>query len=106
MQRIETKNNGAAMNLSRVLFWETNYDTIDWEKNARYVIERVLTYGNMSDWNAIRAYYGMDRIRDEMLQSRDLDRKTLHFLSCIFNIPKDKFRCYNIIRSNPGHWVY
>ncbi len=56
MQKIETKNNGAAMNLSRVLFWETNYDTIDWDKNVRYVIERVVTYGNMSDWNAIRAY--------------------------------------------------
>jgi hypothetical protein len=106
MQRIETKPNGAAMNLSRGIFWETNYDTIDWDKNVRYVIERVVTYGNMSDWNAIRTYYGMDRIRDEMLQSRDLDRKTLTFLSCIFDIPKEKFRCYNTIRLNPGHWVY
>lgn len=106
MQNIETKHNGANMNLSRVLFWETNYDAIDWDKNVRYVIERVVTYGNMSDWNAIRAYYGMARIRDEMLQSRDLDRKTLNFLSCIFDISKEKFRCYNTIRLNPGHWVY
>lgn len=106
MQNIGTKHNGAAMNLSRVLFWETNYDTIDWDNHARYVIERVLSFGNMSDWQAIRAYYGMDRIRDEMLQSRDLDRKTLNFLSFIFDIPKEKFRCYNTIQSNPGHWVY
>lgn len=106
MQEIETNNNGGAMNLSRVLFWETNYDTIDWDKHVRYVIERVLTYGNMSDWNAIRAYYGMDRIRTEMMQSRDLDRKTLSFLSCIFDTPKEQFRCYNVIQSNPGHWVY
>lgn len=94
------------MHLSRVLFWETNYDKIDWDKNVRYVIERVMAYGHMSDWQAIRAYYGMNRIRDEMLQSRDLDRKTLNFLSCIFDIPKEQFRCYNIIQSNPGHWVY
>jgi hypothetical protein len=106
MQNLDTKPNGAAMNLSKVLFWETSYDTIDWDKKARYVIERVVTYGAMSDWNAIRAYYGMDRIRDEMLQSRDLDPKTLNFLRCIFDIPKEKFRCYNIIQSNPGHWVY
>lgn len=60
------------MHLPRTLFCETNYDTIDWDKNVRYVIKRVVTYGTMSDWNAIRAYYGMDCIRDEMLQSSDL----------------------------------
>lgn len=94
------------MNLSRGIFWDTNYDAIDWDKNRRYVIERVVTYGNMSDWNAIRKYYGWERIRDEMLQSRDLDPKTLSFLSCIFEIPKTQFRCYNTIQSNPGHWIY
>ena len=94
------------MELSKVLFWDTNYDSIDWDKRARYVIERVVSYGNMSDWNAICAYYGLDRICNEMLQSRDLDPKTLSFLSCIFNIPKEQFRCYNTIQSNPGHWTY
>jgi len=72
-------------------------------KNLRYVIEPVVTYGKMSDWNAIREHYGLERIRDEMLQSRDLDPKAPSFLSCIFEIPKTQFRCYNTIQSNPGH---
>jgi hypothetical protein len=92
--------------LSRVLFWDTDYDKIDWDGKARYVIERVVTRGNWSDWLAIRAYYGLDRIRTEMLQSRDLDKKTLHFLSTLFDIPQEQFRCYTYIQSNPGHWVY
>ena len=96
----------STMNLSRVIFWDTDYDKIDWDNKARYVIERVVTYGNMSDWEAIREKYGMSRIRDEMLESRDLDPKTLSFLSCIFDIPKEQFRCYTYIQSNPGHWVY
>ena len=99
-------NTGAGMNLSRGIFWDTHYDAIDWDKNLRYVIERVVSYGKISDWNAIRERYGLERIRDEMLQSRDLDPKTLSFLSCIFEIPKAQFRCYNTIQSNPGHWVY
>lgn len=94
------------MKLSKVLFWDTNYDTIDWDKQVRYVIERVVTYGNMSDWQAIRKKYGMDRIRDEMLQSRSLDPKTLSFLSCIFDIPQEQFRCYTQIQSSKAHWVY
>jgi len=91
---------------SRVLFWETDYDKIDWANKARYVIERVVKFGTVEDWRFIQQYYGMERIRDEMLQSRDLDLKTLSFLSVVFNIPQTQFRCYTQIQSNPGHWVY
>ena len=94
------------MQLSRVIFWDTDYEMIDWEKNARYVIARAIMYGTIEDWRTIQAEYGMDRIREEMLQERDLDPKSLSFLSCIFNIPKENFRCYTQIRSNPGHWTY
>ena len=61
---------------------------------------------NISDWNSILEYYGQDCIRNEMMQSRDLDPKTLSFFSFIFEVPKEQFRCYNTIQSNPGHWVY
>ena len=94
------------MNLSTTIFWDTNYDTIDWEKNARYVIARVVMYGTIEDWRAIQQYYGMQRIGEEMLLARDLDPKSLSFLSCVLEIPKEKFRCYTQIQSNQGHWVY
>jgi hypothetical protein len=94
------------LQLSRVLFWDTDYDRIDWDKRARYVIERVVTRGNWSDWLAIKEYYGLELIRLEMLESRDLDKKSLNFLSKLFNIPQDKFRCYTFQQSNPGHWNY
>jgi hypothetical protein len=94
------------MELSRVLFWDTDYDKIDWDKKARYVIERVVTRGNWSDWRSVCAYYSLDRIRTEMLQSRDLDKKNLNFLSKLFEIPQEQFRCYMYHQSNPGHWDY
>lgn len=92
--------------LSRVLFWDTDYDKIDWDGKARYVIERVVSLGFVEDWRAIQNYYGMEKIRETALQARDLDPKTLSFLSVIFDIPKENFRCYTTLRSNPGHWVY
>ncbi len=92
------------MNLSKVIFWDTDYNRIDWVNKARYVIERVVMYGTVQDWRAIQAYYGMERIKTEMLQSRDLDDKTLSFLSCIFNIPIEEFRCYKLKQSMPIHW--
>ncbi|MEO0006255.1 MAG: hypothetical protein RJA20_451 [Bacteroidota bacterium] len=94
------------MSLSKVIFWDTDYNSIDFENKARYVIERVVMYGTLSDWRIIQARYGMDRIRDELLQSRELDPRSLSFLSCIFEIPKEQFRCWKYIQSNPGHWIY
>ncbi|MFN3380168.1 MAG: DUF6922 domain-containing protein [Runella zeae] len=91
------------MNLSRVIFWDTDFDSIDYQKNARYVIERVAMYGKVSDWRAIQSYYGMDKIREEVLQSRHLDVKTLSFLSCVLDIPKEQFRCYTMKQSMPTH---
>jgi hypothetical protein len=94
------------MNLSRVIFWDTNYDTIDWEQKAHYVIERVVMYGFIEDWKAIKAFYGLETIKNEMLQARYLDKKTLNFLSFYFNIPKEQFRCFTYQQSIPTHWDY
>ena len=38
------------MNLSKTLFWDTDPTKIDYEKNARHIIERVLQRGDLSDW--------------------------------------------------------
>ena len=93
------------MNLSKVIFWDTQYETINWAKKARFVIERVVMYGTVEDWHAIKAYYGLARIKEEIRQSRDLDVKSLSFLSCVLNIPKEEFRCYTEKQSQPQHWV-
>ncbi|MCB0597225.1 MAG: hypothetical protein H6557_31205 [Lewinellaceae bacterium] len=94
------------MQLSKVIFWDTVYDGIDWNKKARFVICRVLMYGNIADWEAIKDYYGMERIKQEMLQERYLDKKALSFLSCIFDLPKEEFRCYTERQSAPPHWNF
>ncbi len=94
------------MQLSKVIFWDTDPDSIDWENKARYVIGRVLMYGTIADWNNIKKYYGLDRIREEMLKERYLDPKALSFLSCIFDLPKEKFRCYTERRYSLPHWSF
>lgn len=63
-------------------------------------------YGTIEDWLAIKSFYGLERIKNEMLQERHLDKKTLSFLSCIFDIPKEKFRCYTEHLSSPPHWNF
>ncbi len=92
--------------LSRSLFWDTNPDTVDYDKHPRYVIEKVITRGQFEDWEEIKRYYGLETIKECALKSRDLNPKALSFLSAIFDIPKEKFKWYMQTQSNPRLYPY
>lgn len=89
---------------SRFIFWETDYDKIDWENKARYVIERVVEYGTMEDWRLLKTYYGFEKVKQEVLQCRYFRDKTLSFLSVIFQEPVENFRCYIYQQSTQTHF--
>ena len=76
------------------LFWDTDMNNINAEDHVHYIIERVVTRGNMEDWRRIHTMYGHEKIKNISVQIRSLDNKTLSFLSTYFNIKKDQFRCY------------
>ncbi len=96
----------STLQLPPILFWDIDASKLDYDAKARYVIGRVVMYGTLADWQAILAYYGSERVRDEMLQERYLDKKTLNFLSFYFEKPKSEFRCYILQQSTPQHWDY
>ena len=47
---------------SEHLFWDIRTGEVDMEKNAPYVVQRVLEYGRLSDWKLLLSYYGLCRI--------------------------------------------
>ena len=50
--------------LSKSLFWDVDFNTIGWEKNAPYVVERILSRGMWEDFKTILEYYGKSRIKE------------------------------------------
>mgnify|MGYP001319069135 CR=1 FL=1 len=83
------------MQLTRSIFWDTRYETIDWDKNAAYVIDRVLHFGTLTDWKKILTYYGRERIKEVVLHLRYMDKRALSFCSIYFQVPKEQCRCFN-----------
>jgi hypothetical protein len=92
--------------LSKSLFWDIDISTLDAGKHARFIIERVLMRGNLKDWQELKAFYGLQKIREEALQIRFLDKKTLNFCHVLFNIKKEEFRCYNTEQSIRQLWNF
>jgi hypothetical protein len=93
-----------ATNLSPHLFWDTNQQFIDVEKDAILIIQRTLEYGFLNDWLLIKAYYGLGKITHIAQQLRSLEDKAFNFIVTISGCSKQSFRCYTTKQLMKGHW--
>lgn len=91
---------------STYLFGDVDKTALDMEKHSQYIIKRVLEYGLLQDWNAVKQYYGLERIVEIAKTFRELEPRALAYLSAISQTPKEQFRCYTYQRSNPQRWNF
>jgi hypothetical protein len=80
--------------LSKHLFWDCNIDALDPRADSRLVLERVYTRGTEDDEREVFRYYGREHIRNTIVNIKYLDKKTLNYLSVVFNVPREDFKCY------------
>lgn len=92
--------------LSNKAFWDVHFETIDYQKHARFVMEKVFNHGIWADQVAVMKYYGLERIKKEVVCIPYLRPTVLSFLSLLLQIPKEEFRCYITKPLNPLHWDY
>lgn len=80
--------------------------SLDYEKNARFIIEKVMNYGLWADIQEVMRFYGRDRLKQEVVQTAYLKKKTLSFCCAIFDLTPDQFRCYTRQQLHPTPWNY
>lgn len=90
---------------SKHLFWDVDLEKFDLDKHKVQMIQKVLEYGRINDWNLLKQYYGLEEIKNVSLNLRSLDAVTLSFVSTIFKIDKSKFRCYKHRQSVENYWT-
>lgn len=91
---------------ARRIFWDVDFDKLDYEGKASFIIERVFDRGDVEDIRQCRRYYGDERVIDALLKAKSLRLDTLHFVSAIFDKPLVAFRCYALRQSNPELFPY
>ncbi|KMQ72430.1 DUF6922 domain-containing protein [Chryseobacterium koreense] len=79
---------------SKHLFWDVDLNGFDLEKHKEQMIQKVLEYGQIEDWNLLKKYYGLQTIKEVALNLKSLDPVTLSFVSTIFKIDKKEFKCF------------
>lgn len=64
------------MEFRSTLFWDVDPSTIDPKKNAVYIIERILDFGNDDEVRWMWHYYDHNMVRNVVLTSRTLHAQT------------------------------
>jgi hypothetical protein len=92
--------------ISQKAFWDIRFSEIDYGNNSRYVMEKIFNYGTWNDQVAIMKFYGLNRIKKEIVNAGYLRKPVLSFLCTILHLKKTDFKCYNKMLSHPLPWNY
>ena len=74
--------------LHRQLFWDVKFSRLDYKKNADFIIARVLSFGDLDDYKAIKKKYGLKKIKNVAKKINYFNKKSQNFWSFIFNFSK------------------
>ncbi len=99
-------SNTPIQSFSDHLFWDVNKNKLDIDKSKKTIIQRVLNYGLIKDWNLLKELYGIDEIARTSINLRELDLKSATFISLLSSIPIENFVCYTSRQSTPQHWNF
>lgn len=90
--------------LSKHLFWDVDTSEYDIDKYNVWTIQRVLEYGEMSDWKQILDYFGLQHIVDACKRMRTLDPRALAYICLLSNTKEEDYRCYHTRQLNHTLW--
>ncbi len=92
--------------LTKQAFWDVDMNNIDYEKHARYVVEKVIEKGTENDFlNTVR-FYGFDKVKNLALQALWLSDISINFCCTLFKVKPTDFKCYEKKQLNLQHWNF
>jgi hypothetical protein len=79
--------------LRPVLFWDMDYNELDFDQHAAFIIIRVMEHGTKEEVRAIWNYFGAETIKKHLLSARALSPKTISYFANLFKVNRSQFRC-------------
>ena len=88
------------------IFLDVDFEKLDYDKKANFIIERVFERGDVEDIRQCRRYYGDDKVSHALTNAKWLSLQTIYLASAVLSNNLTDYRCYIQAQSNPTHWLY
>jgi hypothetical protein len=73
--------------------WDVDPSTLSLEKHSKFLIERILEYGDKNAITWLDSSYSKDQIIEILKKSKRISAKTGTFYSLYYDIPKEELEC-------------
>jgi hypothetical protein len=83
-RRPSKRRRRTAIRFRRSLFWDADPKSIDLRRHARYIIERILDYGDERELRWLVSYYPRRLIKDTVARSCVLHAKSRSLWKLVF----------------------
>lgn len=87
-------------NLSKQAFWDVNFESLDYNKDADWIIGRTFEFGKLSDLKNLLGFYGNQKCEEALLKAPFLRLNAISLGHLLLDIPKENFKCYT---NRPSH---
>ncbi len=77
----------------RPYFWDVKFEEVDIEKNPSFVLKRVIDRGDTKAIRWAKTRFTTDDLKDLIMTTRDISRKTANFWAFILDIDPKSVPC-------------
>lgn len=92
--------------LNKRIFWDINFEKLDYDTKSVFIIERVFERGDVEDIRECRQFYGDKKISEVLLNAKYLSLPTIYLAAAVIDRPITDFKCYIPKQSNQRHFPY
>ncbi|MFN3421109.1 MAG: DUF6922 domain-containing protein [Armatimonadota bacterium] len=85
----------------RQYFWDTEPEKLNLRRHSKFIIERILEFGDEFAIRWLRQTFGDEAIKEVVCQSRRISKRTANFWRLILDIPKEQIACLSKRSRNP-----
>ncbi len=96
-----TAASAAKPQFSTYLFWDSDPEKIDFQRDASHVIRRVFDIGRLDDVAEVLRYYPQKTIVHTLLSAHYLPENAIYLACALFNLKKEDFKCYTSKQYHP-----
>lgn len=95
-------------NIGKNLFWDVNLKNNEIQKNASFIIGRILEYGDENDIKWMLKNFKNSQIKQTLYKKRDISSKSANYWASIFGLSKNKILCLKMSyrKMRKSHWPY
>lgn len=86
------------------LFWDVDREALDSDQHRRFIVERVLSRGDLDDVRWAKDQYGDEELKQVLLQTKSLDPRSLSFWCSYFHIDPKQCLQKPSLRRRAAFW--